>query len=284
MPTRTPPTACTADSTSKFSFFESRAWKRPSQLRIRNPNRIPAPICTRIRFPAIAEGTSAPPASTCRGNPCGCPPTRTRPSTPARRSCGGRSLRPIRPFPHPCRGTLRHAHPPRPLHTWSVVRSLSNHHPEAHPEAKGEPGGGGRQDLPYRGFVSQPPSSALFPICDSPRLVLHSPPRGLSPICDPTAQPRDCRTTPKLDLLSEAHSIDAIPTCAHFTAYRFPNLHRDVPGTARQKKHATQFNSKQIAAVPVVSLLAAHSSILSRDRRRPCSTRSGRTLPCPTAR
>ena len=33
-----------------------------------------AAICTHIRFPAIAEGTSAQSASTCRGNPCGCPP------------------------------------------------------------------------------------------------------------------------------------------------------------------------------------------------------------------
>ena len=110
-----------------FCLSKSRAWKAPSQLRIRNPNRIPAPICTRIRFPAVAEGTSAPPASTCRGNPRGCPPTRTR---------------------------------------ITLMPSLSNHHPQSAEDpltlrlSKGEPGGGnGRGVPPCLGIVFHAPSA-----------------------------------------------------------------------------------------------------------------------------
>ena len=40
MHTRTRPNTRTTDSTWRIFLFDSRAWKRPSQLRIRNPNRI----------------------------------------------------------------------------------------------------------------------------------------------------------------------------------------------------------------------------------------------------
>ena len=49
---------------SKISFFESRAWKAPSQLRIRNPNRIPAPTrrrpCGGGACPCAGRGRALP--------------------------------------------------------------------------------------------------------------------------------------------------------------------------------------------------------------------------------
>ena len=54
--------------TDAFDFvllqIESRAWRPPSQLRIRNPKTNPRPICAHIRFPSHRRGASAPPVST----------------------------------------------------------------------------------------------------------------------------------------------------------------------------------------------------------------------------
>ena len=209
-----------------LSQIESRAWRLPSQLRIRNPNRIPAPIYTHIRFPA--GGVSS------QGRKSRPMPTHARPSTPVRRSCEGRNL-----APHP------------------LMPSRSDHHPQSAQGpltprlSKGEPGGeaGGafprawelssrhhpRAPLPYLGFVSHIPSagfvSYLRPGDSNPQL----------------------RHNSKLAPRSKAHSIDAIPSCADFTAHQLPNLRRVAPGTEEPEKTR---NTIQINSNPTPQALA----------------------------
>ena len=71
-----------------------------------------------------------------------------------------------------------------------------------------------------------PPPRPLFPICDSPRVVPRSPSAAFVSYLRPTTQTRDRETTPKLGPLSEAHSNEAIPSCADFAADQPPYLAR----------------------------------------------------------
>ena len=96
----------------------------------------------------------------------------------------------------------------------------------------------------YLGFVSRIPFSAPVPICDSPRVVPRTPSAGFVSYLRPTTQTRDRETTSKLAPLSEAHSIDAIPSCTHFTAYRLPKLHRVAPGTGEGEKRVPTIQIK----------------------------------------
>ena len=188
-----------------FSQIESRAWQRPSQLRIGNPDRIPAPIYTHIRFP-IGRGAVCPHVGIGGAAP------------PQERPPGGW-------------GPPKVAGPDQA----SLPRSDCSVHMDATNAAL----------LSCLRVVSRPRFSALLPICASPRFVLRTPSAVFVSYLRPTTQTRDRKTSPKLDPLAKGHSIDAIPSCPHFTAYRVPNLDRDGPGTEEGKnaRSTIQFNA-----------------------------------------
>ena len=92
-----------------------------------------------------------------------------------------------------------------------------------------------------------PPFFGPFPYLQLPAIRLYSSSTGFVSYLPPATQTRDCKTNPKLDPPSDGDSIDAIPSCAHFTAYRFPKLDRVDPGTEARKKRANtiQLNSNR---------------------------------------
>ena len=174
----------------------------------------------------------------------------------------GRAPRATSPFPR----TPSIPYPtPMPTRTRiTLTPSLSDHHRIQSAEepltlrlSKGEPGGGSRRGLPYRGGNSfhYPPSSAQpadFPIYELPPMLRSSacPSAGfvqIRPICaaDGSNRPATAKLCSKLDPRSKAHSIDAIPSCAHFTAYQFPKLRRGPSGTGPRKNAFAQFKSIQ---------------------------------------
>ena len=197
-----------------FAKIESRAWNRPPQLRIRNPDRIPAPICTRIRFPAGAEGTSAPPTSTCRGNPCGCPPTRTR---------------------------------------ITLMPSLSDHHPRSAQGpltlrlSKGEPGGGSRRGV----AVPKVPGNCLPRTIRGPSVLsgirFAHPFRGIGLLSgDRRLKPaiaRQPKAGPRFKRSLNRHNLQAAPD---FTSHIDSRICAATPQARRSRKKTRWHDSNRL--------------------------------------
>ena len=80
-----------------------------------------------------------------------------------------------------------------------------------------------------------------------PWLFRAPPSAAFVPICAPTTQTPRARHNPKLHPNSNAHSIDAIPSCPDLSRTSIPNLRRDDPGTDDGKKrvHTIQSNSNR---------------------------------------
>ena len=117
-------------------------------------------------------------------------------------------------------------------------------------------------------FASRPSISAPPPYLKPTAncLALQSP-RHLSPIYDRTTQTPDRDTIPTCTPRSKGHSIDAIPSCADFTASQFPNLRRDPPGVEEAEKRVRSIQCN--ANLPLMVSLSNHHPELVEGREWP---------------